>query len=258
MCLAKQPADEFQECPMTATKAVRNAAPRLALVGILTLIAGALTLTAVAQLPAWQSPESIRVAARTVVLKSIGEGSAATVETNAVDERLKLPACSAPLDAQLQSALVKGQGTVAVSCPGAGPWRLFVPVRVVEQVSVVVARRNLRAGEVLTADDLEARTQASTSLPYDYLSDLAHAVGLTVRRTVPAGTVLVPAALDYPELVERGALVTLVAGNGAVRVRSQGVAMGAARLNQRVRVRSQSGRIVEGVVQASGEVRVGT
>ena len=69
---------------------------------------------------------------------------------------------------------------------------------------------------------------------------------------------LVPAALEHPELIERGALVTLVSGGGSVSVRSEGVALEGGRLNQRVRVRSPSGRVVEGVVEASGEVRVGT
>jgi flagella basal body P-ring formation protein FlgA len=79
-----------------------------------------------------------------------------------------------------------------------------------------------------------------------------------VKRTVPAGTVLAPAALVYPELIARGALVTLVSGSGAIRVKSEGVALAGARVKERVRVRSASGRIVEGVVEASGEVRVGT
>jgi flagellar basal body P-ring formation protein FlgA len=169
-----------------------------------------------------------------------------------------LPVCTEPLDAQLQRSLVRGQGTVAVSCRNPSPWRLFVPVRVIEQVSVVVARRGLAAGDVLTAADLDARTQASTSLPYDFISDLEQAIGLTVRRAVPAGTVLAPATLVHPELVERGALVTLVSGSGTIRVKSEGVALEGGRVKERVRVRSQSGRIVEGVVEASGEVRVGT
>jgi flagella basal body P-ring formation protein FlgA len=128
----------------------------------------------------------------------------------------------------------------------------------VEQVSVVLARRNLAAGEMLTAPDLDVRTQASTSLPMDFIGDPAQAIGLTVRRAVPAGSLLSAGALEQPLLVERGAIVTLVSRSGTVRVKSEGVALGTARLKQRVRVRSQSGRIVEGVVEASGEVRVGT
>jgi flagella basal body P-ring formation protein FlgA len=182
----------------------------------------------------------------------------ASVEPVPIDERLRLPACTRPLDARLEREVRSGQGTVAVGCTGAEPWRLFVPVRVVEQVSVVVARHGLAAGAVLAADDLEVRTQASTSLPLDYLSDPQQAIGLTVRRTVPAGTLLAGTALESPELIARGALVTLVSGSGPVHVKSEGVALEGARLKGRIRVKTPSGRIVEGVVEASGEVRVGT
>jgi flagella basal body P-ring formation protein FlgA len=70
--------------------------------------------------------------------------------------------------------------------------------------------------------------------------------------------VLAGAALESPEIIQRGALVTLVSGSGTVRVRSEGVALEGARLKGHVRVKTPSGRIVEGVVEASGEVRVGT
>jgi flagella basal body P-ring formation protein FlgA len=236
----------------------RRALRRVLVVGILTLAAGALTLPGRTQPAERQSPESIREAARELVLRTLGAPSTTTVETSAVDDRLRLPACTQPLDAQLQRELLNGQGTVAVACRGASPWRLFVPVRVIEQVTVVVAGRTLAAGEVLTEADLETRTQASTSLPYDFLTDAQAAVGLTLRRTVPAGTLLVPSALVYPEVVERGALVTLVSGSGPIQVKSEGVALEGARVKERVRVRSPSGRVVEGVVDAAGHVRVGT
>ena len=231
---------------------------RAALVGILTLAAGALTPDVRADPdPQWQSIDSIKAAAVAAARASINKPNA-SIEAAALDERLHLSACAAPLDARLEREVRNGQGMVAIACTGAQPWRLFVPVRVVEQVSVIVARRALTAGAILSADDIEVRTQASTSLPLDYLTEPGQAIGLTVRRTVPAGTLLAGAALESPEIIARGALVTLVSGSGAVRVKSEGVALEGARLKGRVRVKTPSGRIVEGVVEASGEVKVGT
>jgi flagella basal body P-ring formation protein FlgA len=243
---------------MTAPNLAAGRERLLALVGILTLAAGALTHGARAGADApWQSIDSIRAAAVAAMRASLGKTNAA-VEAVAIDERLKLPACGQALEARLEREVRNGQGMVAVACGAAEPWRLFVPVRVVEEVSVVVARHGLTAGAVLSADDLDVRTQASTSLPLDYLSDPAQAIGLTVKRTVPAGTLLAGAALEAPEVIARGAIVTIVSGGGTVHVRSEGIALEAARRNGRVRVKTPSGRIVEGVVEASGEVRVGT
>jgi flagellar basal body P-ring formation protein FlgA len=227
-----------------------------AIVGILTSAAGALTVHAAESVGSWQAPESIRAAAREAVLRD-GDSSETQVDAVAVDERLRLPACAAPLQAQVERAIQRGQGTVAVSCSTPEPWRLFVPVRVTAQVAVLVTRRNVQSGEVLGASDIEVRMQSAATLPYDYLSNPEQAVGLVVRRTQPAGTVLAPGALEHPDLIERGALVTLLSGSGAVTVKSEGVALEPATLRQRVRVRSASGRVIEGTVEGPGQVRVG-
>ena len=73
----------------------------------------------------------------------------------------------------------------------------------------------------------------------------------------PAGAVLLAAALEQPPGVDRGGLVTLIATNATVQVKAEGVALEPGRLKERVRVRSASGRVVEGVVEAPGQVRVG-
>ena len=222
---------------------------RAALVGILTSAAGSLTVRAAA----WQSPDSIRAAARAAAM----ENGAADVEAVAVDERLKLPACAETLKTQMQRVIQRGSGTVAVSCLGPDPWRLFVPVRVVDQRSVVVLRRSVQPGEVLTAEDLEVRHAAAVSLPLDYVDKPELAVGHTLRRAQPAGAVLLAGALEQPQGVERGALVTLIAAGATIEVKAEGVALEPARIKERVRVRSASGRVVEGLVEAPGQVRVG-
>jgi flagella basal body P-ring formation protein FlgA len=226
------------------------------LVGILTLAAGALTASHAAELDArWQPPETIAAAARAAAAAAAGTGD---VEAVAVDERLKLARCDAPLEARIQRPIQRGQGTIAVSCAGKSPWRLFVPVRTTNEIAVLVLTRNVQPGEVLTAADLNVAQRSSASLPYDYLSDATQAVGLAVRRTQPSGAVLVAGALERPEIVRRGELVTLTAGDGPVTVKSEGVALEPARLHQRLKVRSASGRVIEGTAEAPGQVRVGS
>lgn len=226
---------------------------RTAVAGILTATAGA--LTAGADEPArWQPPETIAAAARAAA----AEAGADEVEAVTVDARLKLAQCTVPLETHIERAMQRGQGTVVVSCAGDAPWRLFVPVRATNRVPALVLAHNVQPGATLSADDVTVEHRAAAALPYDYLSRLDEAVGFTVRRTQTAGTVLVPAALERPEVVARGALVTLIAGDGPVTVKSDGVALEAARLGQRVRVRSASGRVIEGTAEGPGQVRVGS
>jgi flagella basal body P-ring formation protein FlgA len=224
------------------------------LVGILTLAVGALTFTARAQAPAvaWQPPATIAAAAREAA------AGAGEVEAIAIDERLKLKRCGASLDARITRPIQRGQGTVAVSCSGPEPWRLFVPVRMTNEVPALVLTRSVQPGEVLAAEHLTVAQRSAAALPFDYLSDPAQAIGFAVRRSQAAGAVLVPAVIESPHVVERGALVTLIARDGAITVKSEGIAIESARLNQRVKVRSASGRVIEGTAAGPGQVRVGS
>ena len=241
--------------PPRKSRRLRGVVPCFA-VGILTLAGGILTLDG-ARAAEWQPPESIRDAARALALRSLSGSETVQIDAVGVDERLRLPACGEPLTAAVEQAFARGRGTVAVACAGPQAWRLFVPVRTSRNVPVVVLRRAVRRGQVVTEADVALETRSSAALPYDYLLDLEDAVGLTVKRTVSAGTVLVPAALERARLIERGAVVTLVSAAGPVQVKSQGIAVEPAGADQRVRVRTASGRIVEGTVTANGDVQVG-
>lgn len=229
---------------------------RRRLVGILTLAAGTLTFAAYAD-PTdsrWQPPETIAEAARAAAASAGGT----QVDAVAIDARLKLNRCSAPLDATLERPIARGHGMVAVSCSAPSQWRLYVPVRARSDVAVLVLARNVQPGEVLTAEDLAVAQRSSASVPYDYLSDSSQAVGLAMRRTQPAGAVVTAAALEAPAVVQRGELVTLTAGDGPISVKSEGVALGPARLKQRLKVRTASGRVIEGTAEGPGLVRVGS
>ncbi len=205
----------------------------------------------------WQSPQSIRSAAERYVHRILAGQSDVLIEVRGVDERLKLPACSQPLEAYAERSLRNGQGSVSVVCSGDPEWRLFVPVRASHAIAVVVATSSLMRGQRLSNAHVNLQPRQTTTLPFDYLTRMEDVVGLTLRRSVSAGTVLVPAALDRPKLVQRGALVTLVAGQRGIIVKADGTALEDATLGERVTVRTQVGRVVEGVVEAPNRVRVG-
>jgi flagella basal body P-ring formation protein FlgA len=241
---------------MTSKTVQLRRSASFALVGFLTVAVGALTVAVRAEeLDArWQAPASIAEAARAAAAAT----RTGDVEAVAIDERLKLTRCTVPLDAKVERAITRGAGTVAVSCAAPKPWRLFVPVRTSNDVDAIVLARNVQPGEVLTAADVAVARRSSAALPYDYLTDAAQAVGLTMRRTQAAGAVVTAAALEAPEVVQRGELVTVTSGTGPISVKSEGVALEAARLNQRLRVRSASGRVIEGTAEGPGRVRVGS
>ena len=205
----------------------------------------------------WQDPSSIREAAETFAHESLAGFSGVKILASGIDERVRLPRCAAPLTATAPRGLTGGQGVVNVGCKQPSAWQLFVPVRASYLIGAVVASQGLRRGQLLTAADLRVEQRDSGSLPAAYLSRLDEALGMKLRRSVPAGAVLNPAALDTPRAVRRGELVTLIAGGSGVLVKSQGEALEDAALDSRLRVRTPSGRVVEGIVGPDNQVFIG-
>lgn len=204
----------------------------------------AITTPAVAA-PSWQSVDSIRVAA----VSLLGEGADGEA---VVADALRLPACGQPLAAQATA-----NTTVEVSCPDAGGWRLFVPVKVRREQTVLVLARGIAAGEVLAAADISTARRDAARIAGAVLADPAAAVGRVARRPLQAGSLLAASDLVAQRLVRRGDSVALVSRRGPVEVRVAGRALGDAGENERLSVENLSSRkVVQGTVAGNGDVLV--
>jgi flagella basal body P-ring formation protein FlgA len=235
-----------------------NTEPRCVIISrVGTLMLSLLPLFVAAGEPQWQPPTSIRQSAEAFALELLGNRPGITVESVSVDDRLRLPACNRALTTGSDRAFRNGRGTVTVSCDGSQPWRLFVPIRTSHLIDVVVTRRAIQRNETIGADAVMLETRSSTTLPFQYATSLQDVVGMTVRRSIVAGTVLAPAAVQGRKIVVRGGLVTLTAERGGIMVSGEGTALQDGVLGQRVRVRSRGGRVVEGFVAGENRVRVG-
>ncbi|WP_313341923.1 flagellar basal body P-ring formation chaperone FlgA [Stenotrophomonas sp.] len=193
----------------------------------------------------WQPVDSIRTAA----LSTLPAGSEGDTT---LDSALRLPACGQALRAQ-----PTGTSTVEVSCPDAGGWRLFVPVKVRRNQTVLILNRGVAAGETLGVADITTAQRDVARIAGAALADPAAAVGRVARRTLSAGSLLSANDLVAQRLVRRGDSVALVSRFGGVEVRVAGKALADAGENERVSVENLSSRkIVQGTVAASGDVFV--
>ncbi|KRG71206.1 flagellar basal body P-ring formation chaperone FlgA [Pseudoxanthomonas dokdonensis] len=193
----------------------------------------------------FQSVDSIRDAA----LQALPAGSDAEAT---LDANLRLPACGSAL-----SARVNGSQSVEVSCPQDAGWRLFVPVRVRRNQTVLVLNRGIAAGQPISATDFSSETRDAARIVGAAIADPMQAVGQVARRTLSAGSVLSPGDLVAPRLIRRGDNVALVSRRGGAEVRMNGKALGDAGENERVMVENLSSRrVIQGVVGAGGDVWV--
>lgn len=193
----------------------------------------------------WQPVASIRAAA----LSSLPAGSEGEAQ---VADALRLPRCGGALQVQPTA-----NTTVEVSCPDAGGWRLFVPVKVRRNQTVLVLARGIAAGETLTAADISTAQRDAARIAGAVLADPNAAIGRIARRPLQAGALLSSNDLVTQRLIKRGDNVALVSRRGSVEVRIAGRAMGDAGENERISVENLSSRrIVQGTVDARGDVIV--
>lgn len=169
----------------------------------------------------------------------------------ALDPGLRLPRCAGRLQTAMQSAT-----TAEVACPDQG-WRLYVPLRVQRFEEVYVLRRPLAFGERISADMVAVERRDVSRLPGGALPASRSLDGITARRALAAGSVLLGQDTQSPRLIQRGDPVVLLARSGGIEVRAGGRALAAAGVDESLSVENASSRrVVQGRVLASGEVLV--
>ncbi len=184
--------------------------------------------------------------------------SRAEFSVAALDSRLALPGCTAPLAVTAQEPRqLQARFNTQVSCASGNGWSIYVPIDVAVFRPVVVAARPLARGEILTEADLIDSELDVTRLNGAYLTDIATAIGQEVRRPLAAQAVVSQQALQPPLLIRRGEAVSIRASGTAMAVHMNGVAMTDGRLGQSIRVRnSSSKRVVDARVVGPGATEV--
>jgi len=204
--------------------------------------------------PALQELRSIAKAAETAVAAR-GPGVRATA--GSVDERLRLAACDRPLETTLPPTAKGPRFSVRVACAGVVSWSVLVPVQVETEAKVVVARRALLPGTLLTDSDLALADRRLPGLADCCATDPAALVGQRVRRPIAADAPVALDSLEAAPLVRRGEIVTVIAGAPGFEVRASGVAMADARQGDAVRIRhATSLRIIQARADSRGVVRI--
>jgi flagella basal body P-ring formation protein FlgA len=199
-----------------------------------------------------------RAAEAAVVAKRTSPGARLEIAAESLDERLRLPACTAPLRAVVPDGDQQARRiSVEVRCEAGASWKLYVPVRVIAKGAVAVTARPIPRGKVLTPNDVILAERDTGALSYGYVTSLDAVVGRTVRRPINAGVVVTPGVLETELLVRRGQEVTLEARSNVFAVRSGGVAQGDGALGQIIKIRnSASGKTVQGIVRSEKLVEV--
>lgn len=117
---------------------------------------------------------------------------------------------------------------------------------------IAVAAHALARGTVLAANDI-AYHDTVTRIPLD---SSAVAPGWVTRRVIAEGEALRSPAVEPPLVVMANDPVEAEWTDGGVRLTLRGTATKSAALGERITIRTESGRRIEGTVVAPGRVRI--
>lgn len=206
-----------------------------------------------------QPLSSVRSAAENAVRSSLDAGtSGVELEATALDARLRLPVCGGSLATFVPPPRAnQTRMLVRVACTRNAVWSLNVPVEVRRAQPVLVLKRAVGRGEVLSALDVTVETRVLPGLASPFVGRIEDLKGRVTRRPIPAGSALTADALGPVLLIKRGQRVMLAAATAGIEVHAPGLALADASATQRVRVQNlNSLKVVEGVAETSGVVRV--
>ena len=185
-------------------------------------------------------------------------GYTVTFEPGSVDSRLALAECEHPLTVEFSGDPWKSTSpSLLVTCDGSRPWRMFVTATVSIRGPALVASRPLTRGERITPDLVTHQSVEINASRRGAITATDQAVGMEIRRSINAGSMITPDMLSAPDAVERGDHVIITARSGGFSVRSRGKALANAGVGEQVLVENlRSSRTVKGNVVAPGHVEI--
>ena len=207
--------------------------------------------------PALASLDDIRSFAEQYVLEHFApSGGRIEAHATALDTRLRLVECGAPLEATVAGDRLTGvRSSVNVRCAGPVAWSVHVPLEVHVFQPVLIAMRPLQRDDGIAASDVRSEERDTAQLGYGFLTSTDQLAGSRLARAIAPGAVVTPGMLRTRPLVLRGETVTLISSGGSLEVRTTATAMEDGAAGARVHVRNtSSGRIVVAIVQAAGLV----
>jgi flagella basal body P-ring formation protein FlgA len=179
------------------------------------------------------------------------------VRVGQLDPRLRLAPCSAVQPYLPSGTRLWGATRIGLRCTdGVARWNVFLPIWIDVFGPALVANAPLPAGHVLAAADLRSAEVNLAATPTAPLARQELASGRALARPLKAGSAVQAIDLRARLWFAAGDTVRVVAAGNGWRIHGEGQAMAPGVEGQRVRVRTESGRIVSGVAVAERLVAV--
>ena len=213
----------------------------------LALPAGAAAAKASAKAAA-EAPDQLESWLRQSVKLPDGQDLRVEVQVGTLNRGLKLAPGDTADPFRRGNTRLWGRANIGLRCVAGARWTTFIPVRISAWGPALVARTMLPAGRIPQADDFvvqEVDWAASRSIP---LANPGLLDGQELIRPVAAGRPLLAEYLRIAPTVRAGEAVPVILQGQGFSIRIEAVALSAAADGQQVRVRTGTGKVLNGTV----------
>lgn len=176
------------------------------------------------------------------------------IRVHPLDVRSSNRECRLPLQFSLVNPKLQTQNSIKVLCESEQGWQLYLSARVTQIVEVVVSRRQLAPGSVLTQEMLQVENRDRLQSRGAVVTDPTILEGARTKRALNLGQIL---TLQDLCLVCKGDMVTIEGISGSLNVATSGKALSDGSLGDNIQVQNlNSGRKVQASVTAVKKVAI--
>ena len=194
------------------------------------------------------APDQLESWLRQSVKLPDGQDLRVEVQVGTLNRGLKLAPCDKAEPFLPGNTRLWGRANIGLRCVAGARWTTFIPVRISAWGPALVARTMLPAGRIPQADDFvvqEVDWAASRSIP---LANPGLLDGQELIRPVAAGRPLLAEYLRIAPTVRAGEAVPVILQGQGFSIRIEAVALSAAADGQQVKVRTGTGKVLNGTV----------
>lgn len=188
--------------------------------------------------------------------ESVGVNGRVEVSMGEIDPRLRLAPCARIEPFIPRGARLWGRTNIGVRCVEGASWSTFIPIQVRIYAPAVVAARPLRAGEEVMPEDLRLEEVELTREPPGVFTDPGQLADRVLLRTINVGQVLRADQTRVKPVLNAGDPVKVSYLGTGFRVSIDGRALSQAVDGQRVRVQTDTGKILNGVARPGRIVEI--